>query len=490
MILLLACMHALPPGPSPAEQAAAPPEPLVVEIPGDTVYLEAAWRAGSAWDPVGQEGLAALTAHLLREGGTATRSPEEVEHLLYTLGAELEVVVGKELVVFRGRALAEDAPALLDLVAEMATRPGFDAATADRLRDEARQELTTELTTHDEALGDTTLDSWLYEGHRYGHPVDGREGSLALLDADDARAFHQRVWTREATTIGLGGAVDADLAASVRDAFSALPSTRARPPTPAPVRVPRDRSLLLVQNDTDSVGVHFGHPLDLTPGSREHAALTVGMASFGLHRESIGTLYRELRGERGLNYGDYAYAEFFDQDGWSTDREIGSRRLHTQAYVWLRPLDAAAAPFALRAAVALFEDLAEHGLSEGEFDAITAYLAGRRPLEAASPARRLAMLVEREALGLDATDWLPELTLDDVNAALAEHLDPGALQMVVVARDTEAFAAAVLEETVPVPVYATVPTPEVAATDAVWASHDLSLAEDRITHVSAEGLFR
>ena len=491
MILLLACVHPLPPGPSPAEQAAAPPTPVLLPIEGsDIVYVEAAFRAGSAWDPSGQEGLAALTARLVREGGTAERSPEEVEQALYDLGAELEVVVGKELVVFRSKALADDADELLDLLVELTTTPGFDDATAERLRDEALQHLQTELLTDDEALGDTTLDTWLFEGHPYGHPVDGREGSLELLSADDARAFHARVWTREATTVGLGGAVDEGLRAQVRTAFEALPATRARPRTPAPVRSPTAGDLLGVEHDTDSVGVHFGHPLDLVPGSREHAALAIGLASFGFHRESIGTLYQELRGTRGLNYGDYAYAEFFDQDGWSSDRELGTRRLQPQAYVWLRPLDPAAAPFALRGAVSLFEDLAAQGLSEEQHADIVGYLAQRGPLDLASPARRLSSLVEAEALGLDGPHDPASFTRDEVNAALTTHLDPSALQIVVVARDAQGFAHAALEETVDTPVYASTPTPEVAATDAIWATHDLDLANDRITHVRAEGLFR
>ena len=491
MITLLACVHPLPPGPSPAEQAAAPPLPILMPVEdAGIVYVEAAFRAGSAWDPVGQEGVAALTARLVREGGTASRSPDEVEQLLYALGAELEVVVGKELVVFRGKALDEDADALLELIVELTTTPGFDAATAERLRDEALQVLQTELLTDDEALGDTTLDTWLFEGHPYGHPIDGREGALALLTAEQARDFHGSVWTREAATIGLGGAVDEALQAQVQQAFAALPATRARPRTPAPVRNPSERSMLLVEHDTDSVGVHFGHPLDLEPGSREHAALAVGMAAFGFHRESIGTLYQELRGTRGLNYGDYAYAEFFDQDGWSSDRELGTRRLQPQAYVWLRPLDPAAAPFALRAAVALFEDLAAQGLSEEEHAGITAYLARRGPLDLASPARRLSSLVEAQALGLPAPHDPASFTRDEVNAALAAHLDPSALQIVVVARDTAGFADAAVEETVATPVYATSPTPEVAATDAIWATHPLHLATDRITHARAEGLFR
>ena len=49
-------------------------------------------------------------------------------------------------------------------------------------------------------------------------------------------------------------------------------------------------------------------------------ALAVANSYLGEHRTFNGKLMQDLRGKRGLNYGDYSYIEDFIQEGGSPSR--------------------------------------------------------------------------------------------------------------------------------------------------------------------------
>jgi zinc protease len=68
----------------------------------------------------------------------------------------------------------------------------------------------------------------------------------------------------------------------------------------------------------------------------------------GQHRMSSGVLYDRLREKRGLNYGDYAYIEYFPRGMFLMEPQANLAR-HQQIFqVWIRPVEPPTAKFALR----------------------------------------------------------------------------------------------------------------------------------------------
>jgi zinc protease len=510
----VACAPLPPRGPAPRADAAGPVPLVALPAPGPVTYVEVVMRAGSAFDPVGQEGLAALTARALREGGAGGRGPEEVEALLMRLGTDVEVQVSHELVRLRTRALHEDLPELLPLLADMLLKPDFDADAVSRLKDAQIEALKTGVLEDDEALGAQAFDSLLYEGHPYGHPVDGRWGALSALEAGALEAFHADRHVRGGAVLGVAGpAVGPDGAldpqapggqalVELRAALGVgLPGRPVDPSTPRRVPAVEGRELLVIEKPTAGVGVHLGHPTGLHRGHPDWPAMLVAMTAFGEHRQSHGRLYKALRGERGLNYGDYAYIERYVQEGWGADQAPGTGRLQNAFTVWLRPTAPDAGPFAVRAAVAMVEELVAEGLSEDELALTRRYLEGRVALWAADPGRRLGWATEAAAMGWpDPIAALPEAVarVDKaaVDAALRAHLHPQDLRIVAVAADGAGLAAA-LADGVASPLAAAPGGPSLAdaraaearvAQDAAWAAHPLGLR--RAAHLPAEDLFR
>jgi zinc protease len=212
--------------------------------------------------------------------------------------------------------------------------------------------------------------------------------------------------------------------------------------------------------------------------------MLLAMTAFGEHRQSHGRLYRALRELRGLNYGDYAYIERYRQSGYSAAQMPGSGRLQNPFYIWLRPVGDDNAAFALRAAVALLEELVEKGLSEAEFAQIQRYLGARVALWGTDAARRLSWATEARLMGWsEPLSSLPAqvaaLRREDVNAAIARHLRPADLRIVVVTDEARAFAEPLVGGK-PTPItYATAPPAAGSAQveeDLRWSSLPLGLS--------------
>jgi zinc protease len=501
---LTSCWWTPSPGPAPFVVAAEPLQPVGLPAAGPVTWVQVTVRAGTAFDPPGKEGLAWLTAMTLREGGAGALGSAQVDATLDELGTDVEVLVDRELVTFRTRGLHEDQETLAGVLGDMLVRPQLEAESFHRLRDGSADFLSRGIMASDEALGLTVFESWLFAGHPYGHPLRGRAGVLPTLELEDVKNFLADRYVRPALTLGIAGpAVDvagnidgaapggAGLA-QLRKELSSLPPRLVQPQTPRRSPPVEGRQLLVVEKPTQSTGVHFGHPLEVNRSHEDWPALTLAFTALGEHRQSHGRLYKALRGERGLNYGDYAYVEVYRQAGWSSQQEPGTSALQGAFVTWLRPTAAENGPFALKAAVSLIEDFVETGLTPEEFESTRKYLSGRVALWADHPGRRLGWAVEARALRQpdpisDLPAALATLDVATVNAAIQRHIRPQDLKIVVVTGDGEAFVRAV-EGDAPTPLTYTAAPPAEGdpqrLQDETWAASALGLKAARVTEAA------
>src|SRR5438046_9754729 len=75
-----------------------------VLLPGTSplVTFRILFMTGSAFDPPGKEGVAALTAAMLAEGGTRSMSYEQIVPALYPMASSVNAQVDKQMKVFTG----------------------------------------------------------------------------------------------------------------------------------------------------------------------------------------------------------------------------------------------------------------------------------------------------------------------------------------------------------------------------------------------------
>src|SRR6185437_14069861 len=128
------------------------------------------FMTGSANDPKGKEGLASLTAALIAEGGTRTRTYAQITDAMYPMATSFSWQVDKEMTVFSGTTHVDNLEKYYSLIREMLLDPGFREDDFQRLKEDAINYLKTSLRGgNDEELGKEVLYTMIYPpAHPYG----------------------------------------------------------------------------------------------------------------------------------------------------------------------------------------------------------------------------------------------------------------------------------------------------------------------------------
>jgi zinc protease len=471
-----------------------------VLLPSDKtpfVSIRFLFATGSVDDPPGKEGLAAATGATLAEGGTRALSYEQLLAALYPMAAGIDVHVDREVTVIHGTVHRDHLDRYYELIRQVVLEPRFDAKEFERLKDDQRNNLVSGLrAVDDEGLGIESLASLLYAGHPYGRPVEGTVRGIDALRRDDVVGFHATRFTRRGLTVGLSGCIPGAFVERVARDLAALPE-RASASTRLPVPAARDGfDVLVVTKPARAWAISLGHPLSITRADDDFFPLFLANSYFGEHRTFNGALMAKMRSDRGLNYGDYSYVEHFVQDGASTFAAANVPRRSQAFTIWIRPVAAEHAHFAIRLAVREMRRLVRDGLTQAAFDETREFLLNYTKLWTQTPSRRLGFAMDGvfyggKSLVDELGDRLPRMTVDDVNGAIGRHLRPESLSIAAIA-DAGGAAAFVdaLVSNAPSPiVYATPTRPDVLTEDREIAVTPLPVVRARCRIVPAEAMF-
>ena len=476
-------------------KAPAPMQTVVLADARDPIVsFRLVFHAGSVDDPKGKEGLTALTAHLMSEA-TQSLSSAQLLDALFPMAGELSVDVGKEFTVFEGRVHKDFLDQYLPIFTDVLVAPRFDPTDFARLKSQAIDEVRTALREEDdESLGKVALDATLYPDHPYRHYVDGTIEGLQAITLDDVKQQAQRVLTQSRLVIGLAGPIDDALVTKVKDALGKLPASGAPFPT-LPPEPQVARHALILQKETLSTAISAGYSYNLRRGDPDFFEVAFATSYLGEHRQFSGVLMNELRERRGLNYGDYAYAEHFVQSSDSLYPQPNVGRSEQDFSIWLRPVEPQNAVFATRAALYYLEDLLKNGMPQEHFDRIRSFLTGYTRLWEQTPERRLGFAID--GLFYGTPDYLEayrqamrKMTPDSVMAAVRRHLDPKKLNFVYVAKDAQGLAEA-LKSGAPSPIrYPTPKAADVLAVDPQIAQVPLPIDPAQVRIEPAQGFMQ
>lgn len=416
--------------------------PTMVVLPANhhaTVSLAIRFRAGAVDDPPGKAGLTYLTAMIMAEGGTRSLDARQLLETLFPMAADVNARVDKELTTFSTTVHRDHLATMLPIFADVVAHPRWDEKEFLRLRDAAVNDVEKRLREgDDENLGKEALSELLYRGHPYGRLTIGHAGDLRSMTLADVKAQAARVFTRDRMTIGVAGGYPKNLPTELANALVDLPAHGA-PPVAIPVKAPGRPRFLLVDKQTDSTAVSMGFPWQLSRSNADFVAMTIARSAFGEHRQFNGRLMQRLRGARGLNYGDYAYLEHFEQEGYDAATAQTGRVRHQQDFtIWLRPVQNENRLFALRAALyELARSVSSEPFTDAEVDSTKGFLEGYLLLFAQTDARRLGYAMDDRFLGMHdfLGGWrakLASVTTAQVNAAWKKWVKPGEVQVVLV----------------------------------------------------------
>jgi zinc protease len=351
------------------------------ELPLVEIY--AIVGAGAAQDPVGKDGLAAMTADALRRGA-GDLSAEELAEAIESLGGDIGTQAGTDGTIVSAEFLSKDFAAGLDLLRQVVLDPTFARDEIRRAREEQLAGIVGGL-EDSSRVAERCYDAFLYGTHPYGRPVDGRSATVARLGRGDVEDFYGRWYRPNDTVMVLVGDVDA--AAAVESLTRAFGAWEARPDAvpqrvPPPAKNARRRVLLVDQEDATQTQIRFGN-IAIERASPDYLVATVANTILGGGFTS--RLIEELRIKRSLTYS-----------AWSTfaarltggDFEVGT---FTKSPTTAEALDLA---------LSVTGTFREQQPSEAELSKAKTYLRGQFPLRLERPDALAAQLAQIEWYGL------------------------------------------------------------------------------------------
>jgi zinc protease len=401
------------------------------------------FTVGSAHDPAGKEGLAALTASMVAEAGSKQMRIDEINRALYPMAGSFAAQVDKEMTTFTGSIHSDNWKAFLDIALPQLLEPGLREDDFQRLKDAQRNALKEDLrSNNEEELAKERLQTDLFAGTPYGHPLLGTVAGIEAITLDDVRNFLASAYSRANLTLGVAGNAPDEMLARLKEEIAKLPAGTPSSPTPVAGRAPTGIAVEIIEKETRATAISFGHPIEVTRAHPDFPALSVARAWFGEHRSSVSHLYKRIREVRGMNYGDYAYIEAFPRGMFQFFPDPNIARRAQIFEVWIRPVVPGNAQMALRIAIHELDKLIQEGLSKADFERTRDYLMKNVYVMTATQNQQLGYALDSRwyAIGEFTSymrDRLAKLTRDDVNRAIRKHLSSKNLSVVIITKDAK-----------------------------------------------------
>jgi predicted Zn-dependent peptidase len=362
-------------------------------------------KGGAVADPAGQEGLASVTAGLLRKG-TAKRSAQQFAADLDFIGAEFSADSSADYTAISGEFLTKDVDKGLDLFSDALLHPAFAQAEVEKL---LAQEIDGIKAAKDEAQS-VALNyyyGYLFNKHPYGRPVGGDELSLARIKRDAIAKFYETNYTPGNTILAVTGEFNsAQMRAKIEQVlggWAAKPSLL--PAVIAPTFVKGKKLLLIDKPDSTQTFFVFGN-IGTAENDPDRVAIRVVNTIFGGRFTS--DLNEALRVESGLTYGAEA---FFD-----SRKEPGAFAIYsfTKNDSTVQAID-----LALQVLAKLHKD----GVTAAQLTSAKAYLKGQFPpsIETSEQLAKRIAASEFYGLGDDEINQL-EARIDAVTPEIAKQV--------------------------------------------------------------------
>lgn len=459
-----------------------------------TIVLRFQFFTGSQDDPPSKKGLANLTANLIVEGGTKKLTYSEVQKELWPLAGSIYVIVDKSSTTFVGEVHKDNFDKFYKIFKDLLLSPRFDKEDFFRVKKKIINYLENDLkSADDEDLGKEVLQWLIYKDTPFEHPIVGLKENLENINLLDVQAFYKEMYKFSNLKIGIGGPISFNKAKKIEEDFAKLKAELFSPKKDFETKKPKGKNFYLIKKNSMASAISIGFPVDINRSSPEFIPLMAAISYFGEHRTFNGLLMNKMREERGLNYGDYAYAEHFIQDGGSTFAIPNIPRKNQYFSIWIRPVANENALFSIKMALYELKKLVEGDIDEKSFQETVNFLRGYSKLWVQTLSRRLGYLMDSDTYGYsdfieEIDKRLKDIKIEEVKEVIKKYLDWNNLYVVIVTSEAEKIKK-ILELEIPTPiVYQTPSTPcKTLEEDKIYESFELK--PEKIEILKVEELF-
>ncbi len=365
----------------------------------------------------GDDHLQELTVSLL-DKGTGQRDRFALAQVLEECGAKLNLSSDGLYVDVSGRALVDDLPRVMDVLAEMLQEPAFEETEFEKARAQAAAEVQRRMEKTG-AQASAALSRRLFgAGHpNYSEAPEQALRRLQQFSVADVRAYHAEHFGSTEWTLAVVGDLEHDRVASVvAEAFADWSSHDAEPAHETDTAPDEEAGRSVIpMPDKSNVDVRMGHAVPLRRDHEDYQALYLG--NYILGGNFSARLMNEVRDEKGLTYHigsglsgvTTRYAGY-----WQTRVTLSHDALEE----------------GLAATTDVIREFVEEGASEEELADKKTTITGSYTVGLATTQRLAQSILTNAERGFDVAylDRFPEeieaLTLEEVNGAVRRYLRP------------------------------------------------------------------
>ena len=277
---------------------------LVAENPAaDIIAARIFVKAGSAWEPREQAGLAHLLSRVLTKG-TKELSSLEIAERVESVGASLSADAAADYFLLSLKTVTSDFAEILELAGKLLRSPTFPEVevelerrlTLQNIRSQQEQPFT---------IAFDQLRQAMYQNHPYASSGLGWETTVATLNRGDLHQYHKTYFRPDNVVISLAGRVtNKDAVALVNAVFGDWKAPHEPLPTlTLPILTPQPHQTIKAQQTQQSV-VILGY---LAPSVQKADYIALKLLSTYLGNGLSSRLFVELREKRGLAYDVSAF---------------------------------------------------------------------------------------------------------------------------------------------------------------------------------------
>jgi zinc protease len=346
------------------------------------INLFAIVKTGSTVDPAGEEGLASITAGLLRKG-TKARTAQQFAADLDFIGGEFEADAGADYSSVSAEFLTKDLAQGLELFSDALLHPTFPQAEVEKLLAQSIDGVRGAKDDPQQVLG-AYYDGYLYGTHPYGRPSGGDEVSLQRIKRDAIVKLYETNYAPGNTLLAVAGEFNgAEMRKKLEDVFGGWPArTVAASPIAATAPVKGKRLLLVDKDDATQTYFALGN-VGIARNDPDRVAIRVVNTIFGGRFTS--ELNEALRVESGYTYGA---SSFFD-----------SRKAPGPFGIFSFTKNETTTP-AIDLALRVLEKLHKEGVTDAQLKSAKSYIKGQFPPNIETSRQLAQIIASHEFYGL------------------------------------------------------------------------------------------
>jgi zinc protease len=382
-------------------------------------------KAGSVADPAGKEGVASLTAELLRKG-TRTRTADQISGELDFIGGLFNASATFDYTVATAEFVKKDLAKGLELLTDVMLNPQFPQDEVTKL---VKQRVDGVKASKDQAQAviGNYFSAYLYGGHSYGRASGGDEKSLASINRDDVLKFYQTYFSPSNTILAVAGDFSSvEMERMLTERFGGWTAKPAPPITVADVAPSSGRRLLLVDKPDSTQTFFVIGSVGINRTNPDRFYVRVINTLFGGRFTSM--LNTELRIKTGLSYGA--------RSSFSERKAAGPFMIST----FTRN---EATEKAIDLTLEIVKRLHEKGITEEELKSAKTYIKGQFPPTIETTDQLAAAIAQLELYGLDESEIsglyakIDAMTMADAQRVIKQYFPLDNLVLVLIGKAEE-----------------------------------------------------